>query len=269
MRRLLFIFALIWASSGTAAECPRIISQSPYITHTLKWLGLGECIVGVSRYDQLDLPQTGGVMDPDSEAIAALAPGLMLTSNWISQEKWQAAAPPGARALRLDGFGAMAEIESNLARIGNASGLKDTEARVEKFAKRWQDLAGQVEGRGRTLVVSACGGVPYSFGKNTYIYDLFSAAGFRMVETEEKIRHLKPDAPYPNLDTLVAAFEPDWLFVLTRRDREQCAALKPRRGVGVVGLDGEPFFHPAPTLLKGLEQLVKQRERWREAEAMP
>lgn len=267
MRRLALIFTLFWASSTMAGECPRIISQSPYITHTLEWLGLDKCIVGVSRYDELDLPRTGGVLDPDEEAIAALAPDLLLTSNWTSEQKWNAAAPAGARALRLDGFGAMAQIETNVRRIGEASGLEDAGARVENFAQRWRELAARVDGNGRALVVSACGGVPYSFGQDTYIYDLFSAAGFHMVETHQTIRHLKPGEPYPNLDALIAALEPDWMFVLTRRDREQCPALKPRAGVGVIGLDAEPFVHPAPTLLKGLEQLAKQRERWREAGA--
>lgn len=263
----LLILALGSAISPTATggECPRIVSQSPYITHSLAWLGLDECIVGVSRYDAFDRPHTGGVTDPDRAAIAELAPELMLTSNWTDEETWQAAAPPGTRALRLAGFGSMAEVEANLRQIAEAAGLTDGPARAERFAQQWRDLASQVDGNGRALVVSACGGVPYSFGRGSYIHDLFATAGFEMVETHPKILHLKEGEAYPNLDTLVAAFEPDWLFVLTQRESEQCAALRPRQGVGVVGLDGEAFFHPAPTLLEGLEQLVQLRARWREA----
>ncbi len=267
MRRLaFFLLLLLFNSVSTAAECPRIISQSPYITRSLEWLNLDDCIVGVSRYDQRMLPHTGGVLDPDVEAIADLMPNLMLSSDWISAEQWQAAAPPGTVALRLRGFGSMAEIETNLRRIGGATHLEKTEERVQAFARSWRTMAGRVEGNGRALVVSACSGVPYSFGKGTYIFDLFSAAGFHMVETHGTIRHLKPGNPYQDLDELVAALEPDWLFVLTRHDRKQCAALKPRRGVGIVGLNSERFSHPAPTLLSGLEQLLQHRDRWRKGQ---
>lgn len=59
---------------AVGADCPRIVSQSPYITRVLIWLGLERCIVGVSRYDALDRPKTGGVIDPDADAIALLEP---------------------------------------------------------------------------------------------------------------------------------------------------------------------------------------------------
>lgn len=65
------------------ADCPRIISQSPYITHQLDYLGLKNCIVGTSRYDNLkDIPNTGGIIDPDAQAIAQLKPDLWITSVW-------------------------------------------------------------------------------------------------------------------------------------------------------------------------------------------
>ncbi len=250
------------AALANEAPCPRIVSQSPYITHTLQWLGLEHCIVGVSRYDRLERPRTGGVMDPDGEAIAALAPELLLTSGWTDANRWQAAAPPGARALRLPGFGAMGEIETNLQRIGEAAGLADAGARAEAFAKAWRAAAAEVGGQGRALVVSACEAAPYSFGPNSYIYDLFATAGFDMVETHERIRHLKTGEPYPDLDTLINALSPDWLFVLARADVPQCAMLQARTDVTVIGLDGAPFFHPAPILLEGLRQLAGQRGRW-------
>lgn len=266
MAAVLLAGSIPFVAAGTEqTQCPRIVSQSPYITHSLEWLGLENCIVGASRYENGDLPETGGVMDPDPQAIARLAPDLMLTSNWTDEAVWQDAAPPGARALRLRGFGSMAEIETNLRHIANAAASEGADKRAQLFVQRWRDLARKVDGRGDALVVSACGGVPYSFGRNTYIYDLFASSGFRMVETHPNIRHLKEGEPYQSLDALIAAFEPDWLFVLTRRDKARCAALRPRSGVSVVGLDGELFFHPAPTLLKGLEQLVEQRGRWQNA----
>ncbi len=50
LRRLLGGLLLAVVALPAAAACPRIVSQSPYITRALDWLGLERCIVGVSRY---------------------------------------------------------------------------------------------------------------------------------------------------------------------------------------------------------------------------
>lgn len=80
MKRLLWV--LLLRSAPTWADCPRI--------------------VGVSRYDTLPLPPTGGALDPD-------------------------AAPPGAKALRLHGFQRMAQVEENLRLVGMAAKRKQWE----------------------------------------------------------------------------------------------------------------------------------------------
>ena len=107
---------------NATADCPRIISQSPYITHTLEWLGLKECIVGASRYDQLEVPDTGGVMDPDSEIIASLEPDILFTSDWTDPRELTAITPKNARSYRLQAFQSMAQIEQNLQTIIEATG---------------------------------------------------------------------------------------------------------------------------------------------------
>ncbi len=113
---LLFSLLLAGAPTAFAADCPRIVSQSPYLTLALEWLERGDCLVGVSRYDRLRpaLPRTGGVMDPDAEAIALLEPELFVTSNWTSADTVAALLPPGTRALRVDGFRSMADVEAML-----------------------------------------------------------------------------------------------------------------------------------------------------------
>ena len=67
-------------------NCPRIISQSPYISKMLDYLGMGHCIVGVSRYSKRNLPRTGGILDPDAQAIDSLMPDLNNTSDWSKVE---------------------------------------------------------------------------------------------------------------------------------------------------------------------------------------
>ena len=88
-------------------ECPRIISQSPYISEMLTYLGMEQCIVGVSRYSKRDLPRTGGILDPDAEAIDALMPDIIITSNWTKEETLKKVTPKGVKSIRLKSFNKM------------------------------------------------------------------------------------------------------------------------------------------------------------------
>ena len=94
--------------------CPdgsRIVSQSPYLTLVVQWLGRGGCLVGVSRYDKLDLPHTGGVLDPDGAAIAKLHPTVLLAPDWVTVATLAKVTPAGAQAVRLGGFGSVADMD--------------------------------------------------------------------------------------------------------------------------------------------------------------
>lgn len=257
-RTLLYLVLMALAGPALAADCPRIVSQSPYITRALDWLGLSGCIVGVSRYDERDLPRTGGVMDPDADTIALLEPQLMITSDWTKAEIWQAAAPPGAKALRVGGFGSMAEVETMLRDIGRAAKVADIDARVDRFAADWRAAAKRVDARGRrVLIVAACGAVPYSYGRRTMPYDLLSQAGFTVVETHESLRHLHPGEPYATIAQLVAATRPEAIVAFINRRSEACNAQLAEAGIPIIAVDDDKFVHPGPGLIDALENLRK------------
>ncbi|HEY9148450.1 MAG TPA: ABC transporter substrate-binding protein [Gammaproteobacteria bacterium] len=248
-----------------ASDCPRIVSQSPYITKSLQWLGLESCIVGVSRYDELDRPHTGGVLDPDSDLIAALQPELLFTSDWTPAEKLAAITPEGTRSFRLGGFTGMAEIEENLRLIGHEAGLNAIDARVTEFHQQWTNLAAKINGNGKkVLLLSACSSMPYSFGQQRWLSDLFNHAGFTNVETTEKLRHIKPGEEVTTLNALINELEPDLLFIFERKENKQCAFIKPKTPLTIINLDGEKFLHPAPIVLEGLAELKNQQAHWRE-----
>lgn len=260
MQRLILtaLTLLLLNTQAIANDCPRIISQSPYITHSLQWLGLEECIVGVSRYDSLDRPHTGGVLDPDGEVIAALEPDVLLTSDWTSEEKLTAITPPGTRAFRLNGFGGMVEVEENLRLIGREAGIPDIDARVDAFAKQWRALAAQVNGNNRrVLLLSSCASTPYSFGQQRWLSDLFYQAGFINVETVEKIRHIRPGETIADLNALIHELEPELLFIFERSQSPQCAFIQPKTALRIIQLDGDKFLQPAPMVLDGLKALAE------------
>lgn len=258
------LFCILGLLAGSAfGACPRIVSQSPYITHQLDWLKLERCIVGASRYDtQLKAADTGGVLDPDGAAIAAVKPDLLITSVWTPAETLAAATPPDARALRLASFQHMVQIEDNLREIGAAAGVADTEARVAAFARLWRKKTAAVGARGeRVLLLSSCTGQPYSFGRNTWLGELFTAAGFTLAEETEGVRHLPAGQVERAGGALVAQMKPDLVFVFNRRIASACATVPLPPGAEIVAMDGDLFLHPAPVLLDGLDALAQEMRK--------
>ena len=258
---LLGLLLLTW--NAQANECPRIISQSPYITHSLKWLGLEKCIVGVSRYDRIDRPHTGGISNPDKEAIDSLMPDIIFTSNRTKSSVLNDVTPQGTQAYRLNGFNTMQQIENNLLTIGKAAGIKNISTRIDEFHHDWQKAIKQIDAQGKkVLLISSCSGSPYSFGKQTWLYDLFSQAGFDVVETHDKIRHIKKGKEIEAITGLLDRFKPEVLFIFERTLNTQCNLIMPKTPVRIVAMDGEHFLNPAPVLLKGLDELYQKKVRW-------
>lgn len=244
-----------------AAACPRIVSQSPYITLALEWLGRGDCIVGASRYDKRDLPRTGGIMDPDLGAIAALNPDLVVVSRGTDPAQLDMLEPE-ARILQVDGFDSMAGTEAMLLDLAEAAGVPDARARVDAYAREWRERAAAVRGGGRrVLVISACSAQPYSFGRGHVVGDAFAHAGFEVVETSERIRHLRPGEEIPGIVAAVERFKPEMVVSLTPDNAESCSAELGLVSVPVIGLEGRHFFNPGPALLTGLAQLAEQTEQ--------
>lgn len=255
IRILLFCAGL--AAGPALAACPRIVSQSPYLTAGLEWLGQGKCIVGVSRYDKHDLPKTGGVMDPDGDVLAILQPELLVSSDWATPEALAKAVPEGTRTLRLGGFGSVAESEQVLRTLAVASGMNDADAQVRRFHRSWQASARRVGGKGqKVLVLSACSGSPYAFGRQHYIGDAFVRAGFDVVDRDARVRHLREGEEIADIAGVVARFRPDIVFSLSHESSLACNAALARVKVRIVSLRGENFFHPGPPLLQGYRELA-------------
>jgi iron complex transport system substrate-binding protein len=101
----------------------RIVSLAPSLTETLFALGLGERVVGVTRYcvyppDAQRLPKVGGFLDPNFEAIVALEPDLVVVipSSEATGERLEAL---GLAVLQVDqhDVGSLLDSISTLAEV--------------------------------------------------------------------------------------------------------------------------------------------------------
>jgi len=244
-------------------NCPRIISQSPYISEMLDYLGMEHCIVGVSRYSKRELPRTGGILDPDAAAIDALMPDLIITSDWSKKETLKLATPKGAQAIRLKSFNKMNQLENNMNTIIKATNWKGATKKVNTFAKTWRNKVKQVQGNNKkVLLLSSCSGNAYSFGPNSRLYDLFTLAGFNVVETKEKIRHVRPGEEIKHITALLDRYQPELLFIFERKLKKQFQIMMPKVPVRILSFDGENFLHPTTEILEGLDLLISKKHRW-------
>lgn len=244
-------------------ECPRIISQSPYISEMLSYLGMEHCIVGVSRYSKRDLPRTGGILDPDIAAIHALMPDLIITSDWSKEETLKKATPKGTKAIRLKSFNKMNQLENNMSTVIKATHWQHALAKVTTFKNAWRSKVKQVNGNNKkVLLLSSCSGNAYSFGPNSRLHDLFTQAGFNVVETKEKIRHVRDGEEIKHITGLLNRYQPDLLFIFERRLKKQCQLIMPKVPVRIVSFDGGLFLNPNTKILKGLDLLISKKHIW-------
>lgn len=256
---LLTLFCFMPLQAIAQDRCQRIISQSPYITHQLNYLGLQDCIVGASRYDKaLNVANTGGLFDPDKQIIESLNADLWITSNWTKQALFNEIKPFVGKALRLDSFESMSQIESNLSLILQTLGRTDLQVKVDDFAQNWRSQAKAINAQGqRALLISSCSGQPYAFGQKSYLTDLFTQAGFKVVGENPRIIHLPITQNTNALEQLIAKTQPDTVFIFEQSLSNACRLVSLPKQTAIVTLDGHNFLQPAPSLLLGLEKLHK------------
>ncbi|MCJ7754686.1 MAG: helical backbone metal receptor [Thermoanaerobaculales bacterium] len=130
----------------------RIVSLAPSLTETLFALGLGDRVVGVTRYcayppEALALPKIGGHLDPNFEAIVSLDPDLVVVIP-SSHESGTRLESLGIRVLEVDQHDVESVLES-VSVVAEACGMPE----------RGRALRVELESR-LAKVVSAVDGAP-------------------------------------------------------------------------------------------------------------
>ena len=244
-----------------------IISQSPYITHAIDFFGMKKCIVGASIYDKQvakDLTRTGKVFVPDKDAIKKLRPDFIFSSDWTKPSTMADITPLNAKGFILHGFQSMTQVENNLYTIGNVLKIPDFQTKVKNFSKSWRELAHTVDAKNKkVLLMSACSKDPYSYGRKTYLGDLFLEAGFDVVDNSKKVRVFKIGKEKNELDEFIKDYEPDFIFGFVPYTKAaSCSVLEMDKKLPIVYLDGDLFLHPAPVIIDGLKELKSKENEW-------
>jgi iron complex transport system substrate-binding protein len=163
----------------------RIISLAPNVTEILFALGLGDRIVGVTRY--CDFPEEaktkekiGGFLDPDVERIKALGPDVVIAFRGNPLSVLRKLEEIGVPLFTLDIKNELASVPHMIALIGAATGRAAEAARLNaglalKLDRITAALA-SVPAKQR-IFLSLEGLGLWTFGRDSYFNDLLARAG--------------------------------------------------------------------------------------------
>lgn len=188
----------------------RIVSVLPSLTETVCELGACARLVGVDRYSNHPapvraLPQLGGGLDPNIEAIVALKPDVVLMSKASrGAERLEAL---GVRVVALEPRTA-ADVQRVLGKVGEVLDVPDAQ-RVWRAIDAGVAAAAQSlppGARGKRVYFEVSRG-PYAAGTTSFIGEILQRLGVRNVVGPEL-------GPFPRINPeYVVRADPDLILI--------------------------------------------------------
>ena len=206
-------------SAGPLPQSPppqRIVSLLPALTEALCVLGACQRLVGVDRYSNWpeqvrQLPQLGGGLDPNIEAIVALRPDLVLT----------AASSPAARRLQALGLKVLvlepvtfADVQPMLQQVAQHVGVSPAQAQ-QVWATVQADLAQAaqrmpVQAQGATVYFEV-NPAPFAAGRASFIGEVMHRMGLTNIVPESL-------GPFPKLNPEFVVRANPALIIVAQRE---------------------------------------------------
>jgi iron complex transport system substrate-binding protein len=266
------IAALLLLCVSAAAQ-QRIVSTAPSITETLFALGLGNRVVGVSRYCHYpaqvqQLPRVGTYLKPNIEVIARLKPDLVILQRLpnFSREQLQGLSIP---VVEVDSGDLRRNLDSILM-IGQATGVEAAaRALIANIEERLATLRRAAEGRKPVSVAFIVGRSPgelqglVAVGGGSYLSELLEIAGGANVFADSKQGYVKTS--YESLlrrnpDVLIDMGEMAETTGVTEMARERVVslwgtrpALKAVQKRRVYAVASDIFVVPGPRMVEAAE----------------
>ena len=262
--------------SNPAGTIPqRIISLAPSITETLFVLGLGDKVVGRTRYcifpeEAKKIPQLGGYYDPSIESMIDLNPDLVILLAEHEKVK-ESMEDMGIKTLQIE-HRYIEEIIESFEIIGKACGaeeaahklMADTRRRIERIKssgkenspKRVMITVGRNMGSGSLSDV-------YIVGKNNFYDELINMAGgvnayqgdisFPAVSPEGMLQ-MDPDII---IDLVADLYERGWDVDTIKGEWRNIPNLRAVKDDSIYVLGGSYVVVPGPRFILMAEEIAK------------
>ncbi|WP_291021812.1 ABC transporter substrate-binding protein [Hydrogenophaga sp.] len=274
----LFVLCLAWLGAAQAAEIrvtddrgvavslprspQRIVSLLPSLTETVCELGQCHRLVGVDRYSNFPasvraLPQTGGGVDPNIEAIVALRPDVVL------------AATSSRGVQRLESFGLkVLALEPRTSRDAQrVMGVLGQVLEVPDAQRIWRAIDAGVSAAAQSLPPAARGlrvyyevsNGGYAAGPQSFIGELMDRLGVKNIVTPEL-------GPFPRINPeYVVRANPDLIMIgkrnvagLEQRPGWQgMRALRERRVCVFTADESDVLVRPGPRMAEAARLMAR------------
>ncbi|MBI2422596.1 MAG: ABC transporter substrate-binding protein [Candidatus Hydrogenedentes bacterium] len=179
--------ALLGAGCGGSTAPQGIMTLAPHLTETVFALGQGKRVVAVGKFDDYPLavsllPDVGGYLDPDLEAIGLLNPALLIVPG-DHRKVSEYAALNTIPVLNVN-MDSLATIDAGIATIGEALGaVKQADALRQQVKSEVEAMRAAVGDRPpvRVLIVTSRerGQLDnlFTVGKESFVSEMVELAG--------------------------------------------------------------------------------------------
>ena len=248
----------------------RIISLAPSNTEILFALGLGDRVVGVTRYcnypeEAKQKEQIGGFADQDPEKIIALKPDLILASGTLQKSLVIELEERGQTVFWLYPH-TVKDILESFVRIGEITGSSATaqqlKERIEERIKNVEERVKDIPEQERPTVFRVMGlDPPGTIGGESFQTDEFWIAGGKNIFADTDKNYFQLD-----LETLTK-LDPDIIVICGEDEEEAKARIKSQEGWGdltavkadrIVVISCDLICRPSPRIGQTIEQLARE-----------
>jgi iron complex transport system substrate-binding protein len=248
--------------SAMAAPPQRVVSLLPSLTETVCALGACDRLVGVDRYSTFPpgvraLPQLGGGLDPNIEAIVALRPDVVLMAG--SSRAVERLEGLGLKVLALEPQ-THADVQRAFLQIGALLGVPNPR-------RAWQAVEQEMDAAARTLpaglrgvsVYFEVGEGPYAAGEASFIGETLSRLGARNIVPAGL-------GPFPKLNPeFIVRANPEVIFIVERSAAELRArpgwqrirALREGRVCAFSAEESDALVRPGPRMAEAARIMAR------------
>ena len=260
------------ASDESPASAPappqRIVSMTPAMTEILFALGVGERVVGVTRFcdwppEARTRPQVGGYADPSVEAVLALRPDLVLVSPAGGNRDAGLALQRAGVRLEVVPAETLQETYASIRRVAELCGVRERGARlVRDIEDRIARAAARVAGRPRPRTLLCLELQPLIVaGRGTLPAQLVELAGGDSVVEAERYPRLAIEALLETAPEVILQTRVDLGDAAAARDEalrfwRRWPGLPAVRDGRVHVVDATPALRPGPRVGEAVEALA-------------
>ena len=240
----------------------RIVSLLPSLTETVCALGQCQRLVGVDRYSNFPesvtrLPQVGGGLDPNIEAIVALKPDLVLVAS-------SSRSADRLRSLGLVVVSLEPKTHADVKRVIQTLGVLLEAPNADKV---WKDIDASLEAAAKSLSPKVRGlrvyfevsQAPHAAGEASFIGETLSRLGAKNIVPSQL-------GPFPQLNPeFIVRADPDVIMVGDRNyvgmDKRPgwaaMRAMKEKRVCIFASTLSDDLVRPGPRMAEGARAMAK------------